>query len=510
MKDKMLLAMTLAASMGAAVLLGGCGAQSETVSDGKNAAEMETELVEIEIVTGQTVTLPEENFINEALSEELGIKLTFNILGAGSDYATALNTRIAGGDIPDIFMIPKDNSETFYQYIKNGTLLDLTPYKDQLQTVIDWGGGEEGLIPNMYQDKLYAIPKKWRTSYHTWVVRQDWLDKLGLEVPTTLEDGLEVAKAITFNDPDGNGKDDTYGFSFYDGVNAFNAMLNPYDGAVTNNIIIRDGKVTSSLLQEGMEEGLEMCKKWVDAGVVDPDIIANTLESEQDKVYQGQLGMCCIDWAGIYKKANMNKIKSVSPDADWQCINALTNGDSGLAVYDIMDVTNVRGDFSVGANVGKDPEKLQKVIELLNYIVSEEGNRLLSYGIEGRHYNLEEGNVVPTELMTKECDFLWAYQICFRDDLPYLQTKFPEAKEQVDFVYGIDRYEVYNAAVELPEGFYKADMDKYIEENMIKFIYGQRPISEYGQFIEELNNQFRFDEYLEIAAQQLEEKGYLK
>ncbi len=42
--------------------------------------------------------------------------------------------------------------------------------------------------------------------------------KLGLEAPTTLDEFMEVAKAFTFNDPDGNGKDDTYGYcAFIDG-----------------------------------------------------------------------------------------------------------------------------------------------------------------------------------------------------------------------------------------------------------------------------------------------------
>ena len=43
------------------------------------------------------------------------------------------------------------------------------------------------------------------------VIRKDWLDKLGLEVPTTPEELLAVAKAFTEQDPDGNGKNDTYG-----------------------------------------------------------------------------------------------------------------------------------------------------------------------------------------------------------------------------------------------------------------------------------------------------------
>ena len=110
----------------------------------------------------------------------------------------------------------------------------------------------------------------------------------------------------------------------------------------------------------------------------------------------------------------------------------------------------------------------------------------------------------------KECDFLWPYQIPFRDEITYLAVKFPEAKEVIEFAYNMDRIEIYDTAVITPEGFHKEDMDKYIQDNMISFIYGQRPIDEYDQFIEELNTSFQFNTYLESARQQLQEKGYVK
>ncbi|MBO1722884.1 sugar ABC transporter substrate-binding protein, partial [Extibacter sp. GGCC_0201] len=47
----------------------------------------------------------------------------------------------------------------------------------------------------------------------SFLIRQDWLDNLGLYMPTTAEELLDVMRAFTFDDPDGNGKDDTYGFT---------------------------------------------------------------------------------------------------------------------------------------------------------------------------------------------------------------------------------------------------------------------------------------------------------
>lgn len=48
---------------------------------------------------------------------------------------------------------------------------------------------------------------------HTIVIRKDWLDNLGLSIPETPEELLEICRAFTEDDPDGNGKDDTWGIS---------------------------------------------------------------------------------------------------------------------------------------------------------------------------------------------------------------------------------------------------------------------------------------------------------
>ena len=82
-------------------------------------------------------------------------------------------------------------------------------------------------------------------------VRQDWLDKLGLTVPKTVDDVYKVAYAFTYNDPDGNGKNDTIGYSGK-APYGFEPIANAYDTALGNYIIVRDGKVTNTLSQPHM------------------------------------------------------------------------------------------------------------------------------------------------------------------------------------------------------------------------------------------------------------------
>ena len=521
MKKKRIIAMLTTIMMSVSII-SGCGGNGDTQENAaqqeaentdetvKNLAETELDKseIQIELVTGDGVTLPDEkdNFVEQGLKEALGFDVKLNILGAGADYATALNARISGGDIPDMFVVP--SMDSIYQYAKNGIILGLNDYSSQLQPLMEWAG-EDTIIANSYEGELYMIPQKTTINYDTWMIRQDWLDKVGAKMPTTMEELLEVAKKFTYEDPDGNGQNDTYGFSSSGLGAGFGGILNSYGASAANNIILVDGEITSTLLQPHMVEGLEMCKKFVDAGVVDPDIVANDDNTIKDKMIQGKVGICPYAWSGVYKKITMEKIKEVNPEANWVWFNPPESGTGDPAAYSTRSMCKA-GKWCINAKLAEQPDKLKAVFELLNYLTTEEGQRLVCYGIEGRHYNMVDGKVVKTELMDKECDFLWPYQIPLRDDREYLAVKFLEAKEVIDFAANMNEIEIYDAGVTLPEGFHKEDMDKYIQDNMISFIFGQRPLEEYDQFLEELNKSFSFDEYMDEARRQLQEKGYIK
>ena len=60
-------------------------------------------------------------------------------------------------------------------------------------------------------------------------IRQDWLDNLGLKMPTTIEELKEVARAFTEDDPDGNGQNDTYGLAV-DGVEVLTKSIGTLEG----------------------------------------------------------------------------------------------------------------------------------------------------------------------------------------------------------------------------------------------------------------------------------------
>lgn len=442
----------------------------------------------------------EDDFCYQQILEKTGVKLKFQVI---DDYYTALNVRIAGGDCPDLFQSDSPHMRIF---AKNGDILDLTQYKDkELKNLMAWVGDTD-IHPFMVGDKLYALPKSYVNdlTYVVISVRKDWLDRLGLSIPKTVDDLYDVAYAFTYNDPDGNGKDDTIGYSGKKPY-GFEAIVNAYDTALGNYIIIRDGKVTNTLLQPHMKEALAMCKKFVDGGVIDPDIWTT---SPRDKAIGGQLGLLSLQWSSMYKASYVKQIKGVNPNAEWTYFGPLESEVGAQPALMPIDRTSSAKFLCVSSDISK--EKMAALFKLIDYLVGEEGSMLVQFGQKGVHWDIgADGQPYMTE-RAGEANYVATYQLFGRDDEYYLSIKFKEAKGPIAYAKNMPRIYYYNSLIEEPEDFYLTDFENYVSSQLIAFIYGQRPIDEYDDFIGELNSIYGFDKYMEAADEQLRAAGYVK
>ncbi|NOU79015.1 extracellular solute-binding protein [Paenibacillus sp. LMG 31459] len=184
----------------------------------------------------------------------LNIKPMYSV--DASQANTKLATAIASGSYPDVFAI---KGSELVKYAQTNVIADLTDAYEkyatpELKEYVNTNNGSD-LVASQVDGKLYAIPKV-GSGYDSAMVmflRQDWLDNLGLKIPTTMDELVEVARAFTKNDPDQNGKADTYGlalngkegFAMMSGLQAFfegyGAAPGHWNGMFT--FIEKDGKV---------------------------------------------------------------------------------------------------------------------------------------------------------------------------------------------------------------------------------------------------------------------------
>lgn len=150
--------------------------------------------------------------------EKLGIKIKTTLLGGDAgNYTTKLRLALTGSeDLPDVF--PIYDTQMISDMIESGRAKaideDIEKYMPaRLKELYE--NYPETFYPVTQDGKTYGIANApVAEDTQIMIIRQDWLDNLGLKAPTNLEEFEEVIKAFTESDPDGNGKNDTYGFSY--------------------------------------------------------------------------------------------------------------------------------------------------------------------------------------------------------------------------------------------------------------------------------------------------------
>lgn len=468
------------------------------------------EKITIEIVENTEVTSDIDDFIAEILLEKFNIEVKTVKL---PEYAQQLNIRLSGGNTPDIFLIP--NRTLMTEMVKNEYLLDLTPYLEQLKPTVDFVSDGSGVMTSgLYGEGVYAIPKRETINKPLLVdglmIRKDWLDKLNMTMPTNYEELFEAAKAFTEKDPDGNGKNDTYGYFSEWGLQTFGkGIMADLKCDTQNSIYMEDGELKSTLYNENMKEALLRGKMWMDSGVVDPDVKTNIGASSSVTIQQCKTGIAYANWATGWRLESLEIYNVVDPECEWAWIPTFEGEDYN------PNYKNVGGGNLFGINPqlpDEDPEKLARIFELFNFVSSEEGQRLVCYGREGVEYTLDGDNIVMTQDLEilKDAGFVWAYQISGRDEEQYLKTKFAYMEDKFDDIMSREAVATYGGLILPPEEINIADMNTYIVEEMWKFLNGDRDIEEYEEFLKVLEEVYNYPAYLESAKEQLKELQILK
>jgi ABC-type glycerol-3-phosphate transport system substrate-binding protein len=145
--------------------------------------------------------------------------------------------------------------------------------------------------------KLWYIPSGWGIgSPYARIYRKDWADKLKIAKPETIDQLYAMCKAFTFNDPDGNGKMDTWGMTNAGDAWNLQDLFAAYD-ARTNNFgadcIVYDPNENAwidTMLKPEMIDALTFINKIYKEGILDPECFVNTSSAMRTKMFSGKYG----------------------------------------------------------------------------------------------------------------------------------------------------------------------------------------------------------------------------
>ncbi|RPI87266.1 MAG: extracellular solute-binding protein, partial [Chloroflexi bacterium] len=207
-------------------------AEAEPEEEAPVVEEPAAEPIDIELWAGGRVSEagppPDDWIAYQKIQDELNINLKLVLLpSTQTDQDTKINAAGASNSLPDLFMVSRD---VWYKLVQAGLVApvdDLLPLMP-VRTATHYYDADRNKLATL-GGVMYGLPDPGALPQtDSLVIRQDWLDALGLTSPKTLDEFMDVAKAFTFEDPDGNGQDDTYGFcTFIDGSGLTGAGIGP-------------------------------------------------------------------------------------------------------------------------------------------------------------------------------------------------------------------------------------------------------------------------------------------
>ncbi|MDF2926364.1 MAG: transporter substrate-binding protein [Paenibacillaceae bacterium] len=506
----------------AASVLPGCGKESATnqgaaspskapAASGGSSPAANTAPVKVEILklgTSASTPIPTPDFLHDGILSATGVDLTLNLIATGTDLDNKINVLAASNDLPDI--VETRNRNVYQQLVKNGLLLDLTPYESKLDGVKKLAGS--GFESGRINGKLYGIARPGSGQPANGWIRKDWLDKLGLAMPANPDELLKVAKAFTENDPDGNGKKDTFGITgSVEGGNAsvFAPILLSYGvSPYYNAFYVRDSKLYNSLYDPNMRTALEQIRQFISEGVVDPEFTSNKPAAAKDKAHKGQAGIVYDAWPSLVRDESVQVIKAANPNAEWVIIPEF----KGTAYNYVRSIDQgaTSGYIMLPKRLEKEPEKLEKILHMLNFLSDGDGLLLAQYGLKDVHYKLEGSKAVMTDKAT-EAGFTTLYQLIGRNEKEYLNTKFPKQASYINQAFAMPEMKTVNQLIDKPADYTATDAERYMQEEMLKFFYSKSNLTtDYDKFLQDLGSKFNFSKMQEAAEKQMKEQGVLK
>ncbi|MCL1855682.1 MAG: extracellular solute-binding protein [Clostridia bacterium] len=425
---------------------------------------------------------PENDTIKAEITRATGIDFEYISPANYADQMWLLLTENPS-EWPDIvsFVTPTDP----FRFWDEGALMDLTPYLELMPAINE-------LIPQRAMDfykvdgKQIAIPKWTTTKRYNLVMREDWLDRLNLEIPTTLEEFHDVAWAFTYDDPDGNGENDTYGISGL-GLDAFDWVFGAFGVIMgeTNwnapdthcNIYFKDidGELVPMATLPEMKEALTLLASWFADGIIDPDFAAHTNGVWQDKAEASRFGITTHWWN--WEAQREVAIRNTVPEASLIRV-APPIGPTGMS--GLRAVPEVVCAIGVMAN----SKRAEDAAKFMDYLHTEEG-MLTSYtGVEGLHWEIVDGKYLTTPQFDEDNKWIQWYFL-FENEQPLYKVETylaPSRRGALEWNVIRDDADGITCQARLD---YRGDLTALCAETFTKMIMGTKPLDDFDAFVAE-------------------------
>lgn len=311
-----------------------------------------------------------ENIWISAYKDYLNIDVSRIVAEDTTALNALINTSLASGDMPDVIICSKD---MFYTLAENGVLVDLSDYYNnytQGRLVKAAFESLDQMNACTIDGQMLGFPNVnnfYNCTQLLWI-RQDWLDKVNMEAPTTIDEMLDVARAFQTANLGGS---DTMGFGMLADAGGTNHFSDYYGfmaayGAVLGTWMEQDdGSFIWGHTSDAVRKGLLTLQSAYSEGLISSDFGVMDQATLSEKVANGICGMYYATGWHVVTDMKTNMIND--PDADWICVAVPTVDGNRVNQFTNASCSM----FTCVTTACENPEAIFKMMELEQHMYTE-------------------------------------------------------------------------------------------------------------------------------------------
>lgn len=322
-------------------------------------------------------TSDEDNLVLQEIEKRIGVRVK-PIQCSTGDFTAKLNALIASRDLPDMFPTNLTDAKEFIAEGMLQPLDDLLP--EYGQNILTNAGENLTEAPaNRIDGSTYMVVSSKSGYVNNYAIRADWLKKLGMEVPTNLDELYDVLYAFTYKDPDGNGKDDTVGLVLTMTQSPqWEPIFGAYGIAYGANALLEDGTVTTYMKHPRYLDAVKYLRRLYQDGVMDPEFATMPAMTAHEALWTGRCGTYGFQAVGTTNNWYPGRYTFECPEDPAEIFTfARIVGPDGFGGSP-KRYPNLTGGLVV-ASTAEHPEA---VVKLIDFLYTPEGDELTYLGVE--------------------------------------------------------------------------------------------------------------------------------
>lgn len=430
-------------------------------------------------------------------------------------YSEQFNLLMAGGDFGDFInactsMYAGGGSKA----VEDEIIIDLTPYLEEYAPFYSYYLNNVGNFKYDFalDDGSVVDFKSFYDEYkcnNGLVIRKDWLDKLGLDVPKTYDQMTEVLTAFK----DEYGSDST--FYMHNGMN-IEGFVGGYGVSSGATMFHIDGEVKCSILEPGYQDFLSLMQDWYNNGLINSDFISIEYDPFSPTINEGVGSDNIAVWPAMYEE--VDKYAGYNADPDFEIV-PIPNLVANEGEIDHISARKMVDNDTV--SVSTKCENPELAVAWMDFWYSEAGFNMYNYGVEGKTFELVDGKPQFTDLVINN-EFDMTVAAYTRMWTPYgsltgiyspgrVETFLSDLQAECwdvwtassDGLYSIPTGISYTALESEEKSSIETDIQTCVDENVILFITGAKPMEEWDAFIDQLYN-LQLERLMEIYQDALD------